>query len=311
MQTLTHAFHQIRRIKEDAHDKGLDVRFYPVRSRAFTPDIVVQTEETDTELQVWLSLTSIYGFNGILPDYFSDEIIQDPKSGLKEFLDIFSHRQLDLLFDVWSKYQCFAETTMDATRKVNRQMDQVLLALGGTGMTEPEDDPLFIRGLKRCLVGLFQRRQKTPMGLKFLMTSYFGSLETHIEQHTVSYRPIPQAQRTRLGTSTSQLGFHGNFLAGARMEDTDGSFSITLKSLDLETFYRFLPGGESWLELSELLRVYTGNQWDCSGVLELRADEIPQWTLGSMRLGADTWTLSEEACESATVPIGAIGAIKS
>ena len=307
MESLSQAFHRIRCLKEEALESGLELRFAPVISRAFTPLLVVDTEKTDRELIVTLSLTSLYGLSGVLPDYFTDEILHEPSNGLKAFLDIFNHRQFELIFDIWAKHQFFAENTLDAQRAVNQQIDDVLLALGGTGMVEPADSPLFVRGLKRCLVGLFQQREKTPLGLKFLLNSFFGNLSMAIDQHIPTFRNIPSNQRTQLGTHTAQLGFWGNFLSGTRIQDTDGSFSLTIKDLDLETFYSFLPGGDSIKELTELIKTYTGNRWDCFMNLELKAEEIPTWKLGSMRLGSDTWALSQQAYEKACVSIGKIG----
>ncbi|PID46601.1 MAG: type VI secretion system baseplate subunit TssG [Proteobacteria bacterium] len=307
MQSISQAFTAINTLKDEAQDKGLSIRYVPVTSRAFSPTIIERVEKTDQYLIVYLSLTALYGYNGILPDYFSDEIIREPANGLKAFLDIFNHRQFELMVDIWSKYQFFNANTLDAERKTNQNMDLILLSLGGSVCNGEEGTPLFLRGLRRYLLALFQRKEKTPKGLIFLLRSFFGPLQFEIVQHTVSHRNIPQDQRTKLGSSTSVLGSMGNFLCGVKMEDTDGSFSLNIKDLDLKTFNRFLPGGASWEELKHLLKVYTSNQWDCFLSLELRAEEIPPWQIGSMRLGADSWALSEEAYENAWVSPGKIG----
>jgi len=307
MQSFAQAFYSISCLRDEAHEANLELRFVPVISRAFSPKLISSVERNEHSLIIYVCMTSLYGYNGILPDYFSDEILHEPNSGLKEFLDIFNHRQFELISDIWAKYQFFCENTLDAERKRNQEMDCVLLSLGGTGVNELPDSPLFVRGLKRYLVGLFQRREKTPRGLVFLIQSFFGSLDVEIDQHTISYRTIPVDQRTELGGGTSMLGAQGNFLCGVKMEDSDGGFSLNIKDLDLVTFNRFLPGEESWVELKELLKEYTSDQWDCSLSLELRADEVPKWELGRMRLGADSWALSDQAIENARVSTGKIG----
>lgn len=307
MEQLRDAFFRLKCLKQEAQSRGLSWRLVPSLSRTFAPSVISDVECSEDTMTVTVSMMSLYGNNAVLPDYFTDEILRDQQSGLRMFLDMFVHRQLETQFEIWSKHQFFAENTLDAEKDVNRQMDQVVLALGGSGRLDSDAEELFTRGLKRCLVGLFQRRIKTPMGLRFLLKSFFGPIQIQIDQHTVTYRPVPETQRSALGRSTAQLGVKGNFIAGSRMVDTDGGFSLTMDQLDLETFYHFLPGGEGHADLIELLQAYTGGMWDCDLNLVLKSEEIPEWELGSMRLGSDTWALGEPAFEDAFVPIGRIG----
>ncbi|MCB1042671.1 MAG: type VI secretion system baseplate subunit TssG [Acidobacteria bacterium] len=303
MYKASHLFQEIRRLKRKAADDGKHLRIEQRASRVFEPAVVACEHVTEKTMTATINFEGLYGGLGVLPGYFSDEILhhRDGLNALQDFLDLFNHRMFDSLYTIWRRSQIFLENGVDAKHPENEEMDQFLCALAGI----PGDDhaPLYIKCLRRHHFTLFQRKEKTVLGLANVLRSFFGDLSFEFEQHQERYIPIPVFQRSKLGEQLT-LGASGTFLIGSRIRDINGRFNIKVAQLDYAGYMRFLPGGD-WHELmGGIVRAYTQDQWACGLSLELRAAEVPSLKLGAHRLSADCWALSQPSTEPALVRLG-------
>ncbi len=306
MINIDHLFQELRRLKREARDHNATLKVIQSPSRVFEPRVVEHVERTDEQWNVCINFEGLYGGLGALPGYFSDEILHqtDEVNALRDFLDIFNHRIIEALFDIWRSSQIFLENGVEAKETDNQEFDQFLRALAGVPSHE-DQIPLYIKCLRRHHFSLYQRREKTVLGLANVLTSFFDGVDFEFEEHEERFIPIPSFQRAKLGGDFKlAIGKQGNMLIGTRIRDINGRFSIKVADLDYASYMRFLPGGD-WHELvSGIVKSYTEDQWACGLKLELRADEIPKMQLGNRVLSANCWALSGAADQAALVVLG-------
>lgn len=303
---LSHFFQESRSIRRRAQEQSLPLRMVLNPSRVFQPRVVESVEEQEDRLEVRVNFEGLYGGLGVLPGYFSDEILhhRDQLNALQDFLDVFNHRLLDCLFQIWRSSQIFLENGVEATEEENREFDRFLRSLAGIPASEG-DQPTYLKCLRRHHFSLFQRREKSILGLSNVLTSFFSDVDFEFEEHEERFIPIPAFQRAKMSADNPlTIGASGTMLIGTRIRDINGRFTIKVADLDYACYMRLLPGGD-WHELlGEIVRAYTEDQWECGLKLELRADEIPTMKLGEHRMGANCWLLSGAASEPATVELG-------
>ncbi len=243
-----------------------------------------------------LAIPGLYGGFGVLPDYFTDELLLEgeDREAMRAFLDLFNSRLVELLSGVWARYRLFIEDPLEGGTAQGKREMRMLSRLSGK-LVEREE-PLYLKGLRQHKLGLFRRAARTSDGLLELLGTFFPDLTIELEQFVVQYRSIPQKQLARLGTNTL-IGAEGSFLAGRRIKDIGGGFRLFFRALDYESFMRLSPGGD-WRKLLETLtNDYTKGRLDCLIRLELKASDVPSWKLESpgkpgRLLGRNMWLKS-------------------
>jgi len=304
----------IRILGEQAREEDLGMMLVNCASRAFHANLITRVRRLPPDrprfLVVEIHFAGLYGGLGALPSYFTDAIIENRSSsnGLRDFLDMFNHRFLETLYDIWRRQQIFLENLLRTDQKTSVRYDRFLRSLGG--IPDDRDQHLGLRCLYRHHLALMQRKPKTTKGLLHLLQAFFPRREFAIDEHVEQILDIPEHQRARLDSHGGlSLGSKGSFLIGSRIRDINGKFRIRIAQLDYATYMDFLPGGEAFEQLNTLVNTYTESQWAIGLQLELRADEIPQTKLdGSCRLGANGWLLSGKATADAATEFGQLAA---
>ena len=301
MSQLERLFQDIRRFRH--RDNLLELRA-PV-SRAHRAALAEPVKVADDNAYLELALPSLYGLFGILPDYFTDELLMEgrDREAMRRFLDIFNKRLLDLLFTVWERHRFFGEDPLQPESERARREAGYLNRLAG--LLRERDEPLFMRGLRWHKVGLYRRSARSGPGLLDLLTTFLPDLEIELQSFVAMYRPIPSDQYAILGKGVL-LGSEGNFLAGARIKDIGGGFRLFFRNLNYQQFMNLLPDGAWREQLATLVRDFTRNELECFVQVELRAEDIPVWRLGERRLGMNLWLKSEPATTPAVIDAGVL-----
>lgn len=306
--TLTTFFHELRKVRHEAARDDLQPYFVQEASRVFPARLLKKREQSGDKLRVVLHFHGLLGNLGTLPDYFTDEVLHygEEACGLQDFIEMFNHRCLELFFRAWRRSQIMLENNVAAKDPTNGEIDAFLQALGGLAM-EPDQDrsDLLHPCLLRHHMALFQRKDKTLLGLRNLLRSFFPSQSFHFEEHVEQWIRIPENQRACLGSGLS-IGRTGNFLVGTQTRDLSGRFNLLVRQLDFQTYLSFMPGGQHHVLLCQILRLYTQNHWHTALLLELRKEEIPPMQLGMGTLGASLWALSGPAAGDARVNLGVL-----
>jgi type VI secretion system protein ImpH len=289
------SFYQAVRIlsilKPDAGSK-VEQRSVPVRFRS---RMGVEFPGTDIERllpgadehdfpEMVVNFLGLAGAHGPLPSVYTDQLLLPERSALRDFLDIFNHRLILLLYQVHEMhYPALTPTLPDKGLAANH-----LYAFFGLGC-DPGSAVRNRLSLKdRALLdyaGLLAHRPHSASGLKTLLSDYF-QVEVAVREFTGAWLALSKDQWTQLGTRQGQNQKLGDgAILGRRVWEQHAGVTICLGPLDLDTFESFLPNGGAHRALCSLSRFYLGEEWDFSFRLELRTDQIPVPAFSGPKLG--------------------------
>ncbi len=235
---------------------------------------------------------------GSLPVPYAELVLsrlRERDAALRDFLDLFNHRLVSLLYRAWEKHR-FAVAYERAGREPGL-FERALLALIGIGTPAahgrlPCDD--------RALLArpwAFRRGRVTAAALVELLESYFGA-PVEVLQFVPGWFVVEEEERSRLGARACELGV--NLTLGARVQVAQSRFRVRIGPLDWPAFQDCLPPGTAFAPLVELVRLAAGPEFDFDVQLALRAESVPRLRLGvadaegAPWLGWSTWLAAEE-----------------
>jgi type VI secretion system protein ImpH len=191
---------------------------------------------------------------------------------LKDFLDIFNHRLVSLLYRIRKHHR----VGLGSATPGNDPIAQYLYSL--IGMETPRlKGRMHIRD--RALLyyaGILAQQPRSMAGLQRILTDYF-QLEVKTRQFVGKWCELEENQWTTIGESGSnqRLG-RDTVVMGTRVWDQHASFEIQLGPLGLEDFDSFLPTEWRFGVLCDLVRFYVKDEFEFNVKLVLKAEEIPQ-----------------------------------
>lgn len=252
--------------------------------------------------EMTVTFLGLTGPSGVLPHHYTTELLQaqhDKDSAMSEFFDLFNHRTVSLFYRAWEKYRF----PIDYER---RRLDR-----------EPGDD-LFTRclyslvgfgtpGLRRRLAiddeallyysGHFAHYPRSAAALRGVLADYF-QLAVELRQFQGQWLRLSPAEQSRLPDAERPDGLNcrlgEDVIVGERVWDVQSLFRIRLGPLDYQRFSAFLPPGDAYRPLCDVVRSYLGLELDFEVQLLLLAAEVPWCQLGgeASRLGWNTWLRS-------------------
>nr|WP_218649742.1 type VI secretion system baseplate subunit TssG [Pseudomonas taiwanensis] len=209
--------------------------------------------------------TPVFGLggpDGPLPYAYQEWLQQRAKEkdhAPAEFLDLFQHRLLSMLYRVLGKHR---------------------LALG---FCAPEDSPAQDQLLALCglLPGALQNRLTLPDAAVTARTALFAggrrslagfaalvrhqfNVAVRYEAYQGGWRDIPPASRSRLQRGARNLGLGRDAIAGTRVWDEHAGIRLILGPLSSDRARDFLPTGSDHVRLASLAALYFGPDLDCT-----------------------------------------------
>ncbi|HEY7773108.1 MAG TPA: type VI secretion system baseplate subunit TssG [Marinagarivorans sp.] len=198
----------------------------------------------ESQWQMTVAFMGLTGAQGVLPYHMTEAILRELKNkntGLHDFLEIFNHRAVTMMYRAWAKYQIPAnfETHKIRRRRGNDSATHALLSLMGLGLPslqyrQPYSDESLIP-----LSGFLSRGTCTASGLASMIKTRFG-LCAEIKQFTGAYSELTPDIMTRLGMQNNALG-QSTFL-GSRCYSCTGKFTVAIKPNNHEEFDSLAPG---------------------------------------------------------------------
>ena len=217
---------------------------------------------------------------------------EDPdKSVRRDFLDVFHHRLLSLLYRELIRFRLWGEQTTDLRDRWACR----LMALAGFDVY---DEPLKLRihvSLLLKLAPLLAQQSRTAGALKIALEEVLGDelggAEIIVREFAGSWTEIETESQTRLGERNSELG--RTALLGRLAFDRAGSLEIQIGPVARRIYERFLPTGDLMPVLQDALSLFLRDPLDHRVILELAKAEAPRLCLvssgGNEWLGRNTW----------------------
>ena len=219
----------------------------------------------------------IYGPDSPLPAFFTEELVtaQREPDPVRDFLDLFNHRLLELTWSIWVKYRFYRSLDSAAGQTTLRRL-LILCGLGGSNFARPEHGaPLLPLG------GLLMARTRSAGTLRAVLASRL-SVSVRIEEGAAHGFAIHPAQLCRLRQNT-RLG--RDFVIGRHKRDALGAVRIHLHPHSDAQFRRLLPDGVDHAAMRSL--VATTLRTPLAHAYLLHAPQMHPPSLGSAQLG---WT---------------------
>ena len=240
-------------------------------------------------------VTTFLGLTGAitpLPMYMVEELVQEAPGGSlrRDFLDLFHHRLLSLLYRLCSKYDLAGEHT---TRTLDRWSLRLLALAGLDAYEDPLPTTLPAWRLLRLLplLATHARTARTlEVAIEDVLAEELGGARVTVQQFMGAWVEIEPDQRMRLGVSNCELG--RTSLVGSRIYDRSGRFQVRIAPLTQQAYRRLLPEGDLAPVVREVVAVFVRDPIDYTLELGLARDEAPSFQLSRSspcRLGRDTW----------------------
>lgn len=240
-----------------------------------------------------VNFLGLAGASGPLPRHLTELIIErraSRDSSLQDFLDIFNHRLVSLLYQGRKKYRRWLHRGLPHEGRGAR-VAYALMGLGTEGLMGRMRVP--DRALT-SYAGLLSRSSRRSMvGLGVMLEDYFA-IPAVVEPFVGRWYHLEEEQLVRLGRpgASQRLGVEATL--GPRVWDQGAGFELRLGPAGLGKFLEFLPNGRAHESLCALTQFYAGTEFFYRVRLVLEADEVPELRLGeAARLGWTSWLKAE------------------
>ncbi|MCW8932459.1 MAG: type VI secretion system baseplate subunit TssG [Gammaproteobacteria bacterium] len=260
----------------------------------------VVIEETNEQFiaQMSVNFMGLYGATSPLPAFYSESILQ-AKNGddsTKDFMDLFNHRMISLVYKCWEKYRYYqqykhAQYSLESGEGGKTdQFTNWMFSLCGLVRPEQRNDPNVDWNRLLPFIGLLGMRCHSASAIESVLRFYFKFKNIFICPNIQRFVEIEDDQQNRLGTQCVSLS--NNLVLGQRVEDRSGKFRIKITELTYERFLQFLPDGENYMSLRKIVDYVLRDQLDYDIELQLIKQEIPKLSLShhnNEKLGWTTW----------------------
>ncbi|MFC7399183.1 type VI secretion system baseplate subunit TssG [Chelatococcus sp. GCM10030263] len=249
----------------------------------------------DGRIVLTVTVMGLTGALGVLPVPYTEllqRLVRGKDLALRDFLDLFNGRLIELLYGVHAKYRLaltYRRKRRDGRTKSAEAITAVLLALLGLGMDGLRDRMGFLDERLLPLTAILARRVRAAPDIAQVLTAITG-WPVKVEQFHGCWLALAQDEQSRLTAGSgghARLGI--DFVAGARVFDVAGSVVLHVGPLGYGDFMALVSGGANARALTELARFCLGPEIVFLIRAMLRADEVPPLRLGDARLGWDTW----------------------
>lgn len=256
-------------------DVPLDVRYRALPSLGFPAADVDQCEVHQQGFRQFLDVTvtfmGLFGPASPLPAFYTERIIQstDMQSASRDLMDIFNHRCITLLQVCWEKYRYYTQYQPDGRDHYTRW----LLSLAGLNIERLEFGSRLRWHRLLPFVGVLSNNVSSTDLLVKVVASYFSVASVEVEPWIARQITIAEDQLNQIGMMNCTLD--EDLMLGGAIADLSGKFALHLRGLTAEQYGSFLPEGDCFAELVELVRFVLRDPLDFD--LHLAADANRKW----------------------------------
>ncbi len=251
---------------------------------------VSETSEVSAPHEMVVNFMGLAGNHGPLPAPYTEfilERLQKKDSALKDFLDIFNHRLISLMYRVRKAYRIgFDFKSPDQTCFARYFFS--LMGMGTDGLRQRmavQDRALLF------YTTVLSQQPRSMSGLETILSDYF-KIRVKGKPLCGKWYPLAEDQVTRIGITGQNQRLGHNLVIGKRVWDQQGHFELEIGPLILKKFLDFLPGGQAYTSLCQMTRFYAGSEFGFDFLLLLKSEEVPGTRLSATqgsRLGWTSW----------------------
>ncbi len=257
-------------------------------SLAFAPREIADVRTVNGRLKIRLLGLGMLGPNGPLPVHVT-EIAREREQNrhdptLVDFLDIFHHRYLTLLYRAWASGQAAA----GLDRPDDEAFSFYVASLTGHDVDEIAHQP-FPAHARLAASAHLVREGRNPEDLRATLEHYFG-VPVAIEEYVFHWMETAPASHSYLGAPVESSTLAMGAMLGEQVPDRQHKFRIILGPLDMDAYLRFTPQGVDLPKLVECVTEFTGrgSRWELE--LRIKPQGAPPAVLGGpQRLGWSGW----------------------
>lgn len=254
----------------------------------------LESEDDRPRFEVEVPFLGLYGPSSPLPAFVTEHVIARDRdsSTLRDFLDLFNHRAIEIVYQIWRKYRHSATYRTGATDPISGYV----IALMGMLSLRTADSPLSLESMLP-FAGPLALAGRSAMLLETLVSHQFDKVPARVEEFVPRQVKVDDAQRCRLGVANGTLG--SEWVLGERVQDIMGKFRLWIGPVGLEGYRGFLPGHPNRRRLASLVEATVRSQLEYEIVLVVREDEVSPWRLGQpAELGYDAWLAGGDSVET-------------
>jgi type VI secretion system protein ImpH len=272
-------------------------------SFSFPPGEVHQIEklaDAPYRAAVTANILSLAGALGPMPDSFAETLLDRSKAhdeAMRDFLDIFHHRLLLLLYQVRLRHRIWLEWSAPQASSMGRYTHAFagILNLSSKKLTPK------LAQYASAYAGALWHKPRSPVVLQQILSEAFG-VSIRVLPMRGAWLPVEPDDQCRLGrVGNSRLGV--NTYAGKRAWNGQGQLHLSVRSLQLDQFLALLPGGRDYASLADFTRFYINDQFTCRLHLQLDAGQSCDLRLGRSRLGWTSWLHGKQSHKKRPVAV--------
>jgi type VI secretion system protein ImpH len=242
--------------------------------------------------------TAFMGVSGAMtpmPLYIAEEVCQDDEGARikRDFLDLFHHRLISLVYRIGLKFDFAREYTQEATDAWSKRM----LAMAGLDAYERWRVRHLTRRQMLRLAPLLSSKVRSAhtlaLAVQDITAEALQDASVHVVQFTGDWTMLDPEQRIALGRANSEVGI--NAVLGVECFHRAGKATIVIGPLR-DNFRRFLADGDMFPAICELVGMLSPEPIEYE--LDLVLVDRPPFVLGKKeggRMGFDSWLSSRQA----------------
>lgn len=242
--------------------------------------------------EITTTFLGLTGATSPLPEYLVEDVLSEQRSAERDFLDLFHHRLLSLLYRLVMKYDVAADFQTDGGDAWSRR----IVALGGTDAyaensagASPLPTLLLLRLAPVLAVGPRNARS-LRLVLEEVLRSEIGEASCAIDEFVGAWVALESDERMRLGQVNHRLG-QGSLL-GRRIFDASAKFRVRIGPVTRAAYDRLRPEGDLFPVVKHVVERMLGNRLAFELEIAIATDAVPAFKLSAasgMRLGHSTW----------------------
>jgi type VI secretion system protein ImpH len=236
--------------------------------------MVASFKKQSTPAEMTVNFLGLAGGLGAL-DIPTTELIMQRRSrsdeALKDFLDIFNHRLVSLLYRIRKHHR----VGLGVTAPGEDQISNYLFSVIGLGTANLRGRMLVRDRSLLYYAGILAQSPRSMAGLERILSDYF-QVEVKGRQFVGEWNELDESQWTKIGRSgqNQRLG-RDTVVLGTRVWNQEARFEIELGPLTFSQFFGFLPTSWRFGVLCDLIKFYVQDRLNFTIRLTVNDNAIP------------------------------------